>query len=355
MTPDLSPLAEVALEASSPREMRLAAARGILPIDPVELVEVQRRLSADVDPDLASAAREGFAATESAILVGWVGSYGSEEALDSAAFLSDSPAFVEAILRSRAVADETLVRLARALPPDLQDVLVVNQARLIRAPRILEALGSNSRLSGDVRRRLHEIDEEFFRKRAPEREAAAEQPSAVEASAERAEAAAGPSDALFDDIELDEELVSDFDGELTTSTRESIFQKIQQLTVSQKIALGRKGNKEARTILIREMNRLVATATISSPRMTPNEVEAIASMRNVHEDVLRFIATNRDWSRRYAVMLNLVKNPRAPAEFSMQFVPRLSQRDMKALSIDKGVSEQVRAAARRIYQQKYQK
>ena len=354
MTPELSPLSAVAVESSAPREMRLAAARGILPVDPVEIVEVQRRLAADPDEELAAAAKAGFAASDPGLLTEWVATWGVAEALDSGIELSDSPAFLEAVLRSKEVGDETLVRLAERLSPDLQEILAINQARLLRHPPILEALRANPRLSGDVRRRLLEIEEEFFTKAGR-----AVEDGAVPAPESPAEAAAPedlpPEGTLFDDIEIEESLTVDREGDLPPDEQESIFQKIQAMTVSQKISAARKGNKEVRGILIREMNRLVATAAISSPRMTPNEVESIASMRNVHEDVLRYIATNRDWSRRYPVMVNLVKNPRVPIEFAMQFVPRLSQRDMKSLSIDKGVSEQVRMAAKRVYAAKYQK
>ena len=59
----------------------------------------------------------------------------------------------------------------------------------------------------------------------------------------------------------------------------------------QKIKLARMGNKEARGLLVRDRNKLVATAAIRSPKMTENEVESFAKARNVSDEVLRIIAS----------------------------------------------------------------
>ncbi len=75
---------------------------------------------------------------------------------------------LEGVLQHRSVANSTLVRLARHIEADLQDVLITNQARLLAAPEIVESLFENPDLSTDIRRRADEFLEEFFLKKERE-------------------------------------------------------------------------------------------------------------------------------------------------------------------------------------------
>lgn len=367
-TRSLNPIVETIVAGEAPRAMALAAARGLLPVSPVDLVDALLHLVESDDPDVREASATTLASTDPSVLSDWVREGEDAHGIDRLVRRTEDATVLEAVIRSRATTDDTLVWLAERLHPDLQDVLAVNQARLLRQPRILEALGRNPRLTADARRRIHEIEEEFFRKRGTTSAAAAEAAEAAAAAPppleEVEEAAAGfpplPGEeeqaaegALFEEIELPEEMTSE-EVELDDEKRKSLLVEISLMTVSQKLTLATKGNKEARSILIRDTNRLVCSAAVASPRMTPNEIESIAAMRNVHEEVLRHIATHREWSRKYPVMLNLVRNPRVPSELCMPFIVRLTQRDMKSLASDKGVPELVRTAAKRMYQMKYQ-
>jgi hypothetical protein len=100
--------------------------------------------------------------------------------------------------------------------------------------------------------------------------------------------------------------------------------------------------------LIRDPNRLVSTAVVNNPRITEQEIEMIASMRSVAEDILRNIASNRQWSRSYSVMHSLVRNPRTPIGNSMTIMSRLQLRDLTALSKNRNVSDAVRRHAARL-------
>jgi hypothetical protein len=75
--------------------------------------------------------------------------------------------------------------------------------------------------------------------------------------------------------------------------QQSALQRIASLNVAKRIALAMKGNREERAILIRDPNRIVTAAVLSSPKMNDTEVASIAKMQNVSEDVLRTIANNR--------------------------------------------------------------
>ena len=119
------------------------------------------------------------------------------------------------------------------------------------------------------------------------------------------------------------------------------------LSVMEKVKVAMRGSREERAILIRDPNRLVAAAVLSSPKLTENEVEGIARMANVSEEVLRVIGTNRAWVKSYSVAAGLARNPKTPVAISLHLLQRLNDRDVKLMAADRNIPEPVRLAARR--------
>jgi hypothetical protein len=147
---------------------------------------------------------------------------------------------------------------------------------------------------------------------------------------------------------LDGELVADEDtgGHEPPDGRKRKL--LSSLSVLDRIKLAVNGTREQRSVLIRDANRVVAAAVLSSPKLSDSEVEAFARMTNVSEDVLRAIASSRGWTRNYAVLSGLVRNPKTPPAVSLALVSRLNERDVKLLSADRNVTEGLRVAARKI-------
>ena len=125
----------------------------------------------------------------------------------------------------------------------------------------------------------------------------------------------------------------------------SLFQKIQTMSVSEKLDLARKASKEARSILIRDSNKLVQLAVVNSPKITESEILAMASSRQVNDDVLKEIAMNKEWLRNYQVRLALVNNPKTPLSIAMAQVTYLNRRDLSLLAKSKGVPRPLIIAA----------
>ena len=132
----------------------------------------------------------------------------------------------------------------------------------------------------------------------------------------------------------------------------SLYGLLQRMSVFQKIKLARLGNKEARSLLVRDRNKIVAMAAVSSPKMTDNEVVSIAQSRNVVEDVLRVIAMNRQWTRGYQVKLALATNPKCSQATALKFVNYLHDQDLRAIMRSKDVPSVVSTQARRILMKK---
>lgn len=131
-------------------------------------------------------------------------------------------------------------------------------------------------------------------------------------------------------------------------------EKIRRMKVGEKIKLARLGDMSARRILIRDHDREVALTVLENPRITETEIEAITSMREVSEDVLRAIGNKKEWISNYAIMLKLVKNPKTPVDMSVSYLPRLGKKDLDYLQKSKYIPQVVRNYARAILLQRLQ-
>ena len=137
--------------------------------------------------------------------------------------------------------------------------------------------------------------------------------------------------------------------------RDSTLQKISKLDIKGRIALAMRGNKEDRSILIRDSTKLVSLAVLDSPKVSDAEVEAFALQKNVLEAVLRAIPMKRKYAKSYAITRNLVTNPRTPIDVSLGLMKNLLIRDLKNLSDNKEVSDTIRKMATRMFKQKTEK
>ena len=134
--------------------------------------------------------------------------------------------------------------------------------------------------------------------------------------------------------------------------RGSVLQKIAKLDVKGRIQLAMKGTKEERSILVRDGTKIVALAVLDSPKISDGEVEKFATQKNVLEAVLRAIPMKRRFAKNYAVVRNLVFNPRTPLDVALGLMKNLLTADLRHLTGNKEVSETVRKLALRMFKQK---
>ncbi|PYR32908.1 MAG: hypothetical protein DMF92_00595 [Acidobacteria bacterium] len=129
--------------------------------------------------------------------------------------------------------------------------------------------------------------------------------------------------------------------------RESLMQRLSKMTFPDRLKAASKGSREMRAILIRDPNKMIAAAVMSSPKLTDAEVEGIAKMASVSEDVLRIIGANRNWMKKYKIFAALTRNPKTPVALTLNILSRLNAKDMSTLAVDRNVPEAVRVAARK--------
>jgi hypothetical protein len=339
-----------------PREVVETIARGFLPLPQDDLIAVLAFLTSSRDADIAAAAKTSLNDVPSRSIHAFA-SNESSPAVHLALLMraTDDPFVLEALIRNRALPDALVAEVAAVADAAVQEIVVINQARILRAPEILDALLTNPALTADVRRRVMETREEFFEKKA--RIAAAE---AAEVD-DDAPMLALPEEAIADLLEKaaiepgDAPPPALMESEKTDEKKLSVFAKILLMNVSEKVKLAYKGGKTERLILVRDRNKLVCSAVMRNPRMSELEIESIAGMRNIEEEVLRLIAMKRDWISKYNITVTLARNPKCPVGVVLPLINRLTLRDLKGLKDDKGVSETVRSLARKMYLQRSHK
>jgi hypothetical protein len=129
--------------------------------------------------------------------------------------------------------------------------------------------------------------------------------------------------------------------------KKGAVQRLAAMTVSERMGTAMKGSREERAILIRDPNKLVSVAVLSSPKLNESEVESFAKMANVSDEVLRIIGQTRAWVKNYGIASSLTRNPKTPLAVSLNLVQRLTDRDLKMITLDRNVQEPLRIAARK--------
>ena len=331
------------------------AARGFLAMAQEDLVAVLAFLSSYSDQEIAALARRSLSELPSKIVLTFAQDPQiSSDHLRLLATATEDTVVLEAVLRHRATSDETVSLLARNVAPYLQDVIVTNQERIIRHPEILNSLLTNATLSNDVRRRALEVREEFFDKQ--ERLEVLRQEQEVREGEQAA--ADAEEQAILDLLAAAAEIEGTPESEpilppMADPADASVLTRILKMNVAQRVRLAFKGDKTERGILIRERNKLVATAVVRNPRLSDTEIEGFASSKNLDDEVLRLIGRNRQWMAKYPIMRALIKNPKAPIGIVLPLVSRLTLKDLQSLSKDRGVSEVVRRTAFKLSERRH--
>jgi hypothetical protein len=159
-----------------------------------------------------------------------------------------------------------------------------------------------------------------------------------------------------DDIRVPQDLLSEPSATSSAAAPEkAIWLRIRGMTVGQKVKLAVNGNKDVRTVLLRDTNKVIPRLVLQNPRITEDEILMLAKDRNADEEILRHIAETRDWTRIYAVRAALVENARTPLAKALPLLPTLDERVLSRLAKSKFVSNAIAVQARRILFQSLQR
>lgn len=131
---------------------------------------------------------------------------------------------------------------------------------------------------------------------------------------------------------------------------QTLLQKVQNLSVSERRLLAMRGGREARSILIKDTNKQIMMAVLGNPKITESEIEIIAHSRSVPDEMIRAIIKNRDWMKNYGILLAVTSNPKTPAGVAIPLLSNLKLRDLVTMEKNKNIAEALRSAAKKLVQ-----
>jgi hypothetical protein len=329
----------------------MMAAKGIAPMSPPDMITALFMLAYDPDEKVRDTAVATAAGLADRVLAPAL----REERVKPEVlgwFLDlhwQNDAYAEMLVLNGGCPDDAVARVAAQCNQRTAEIIANNQLRLLRHDDIVRQLAKNPIAEGAlidgvcdfaVRSGLQLLD-------VPQMKAARVRlygPEVAETPPDP-----GPT---ADEVMIEFKVGEENAAPMEEGKRLTMSQKIMKMNISEKIKLATKGNKEARSILIRDSNKLVSVAVIRSPRITDGEVLVQANNKTANDEVLRIICGDREWVKMYPVKLALVKNPKVPQAISMRFLSTLRETDVKNLARDRNVPNVIQMMARKMVSKK---
>jgi hypothetical protein len=363
------------VEDDAPLKMRMMAAQGMAPAQPAETVRLLYQLHFDESDQVREAVNDAIADMPANVLVNVAQASESAGLLDWLADRrGDEDDLIEVMLRNDAADDRTFARLAGHADQRIAEMIATNEVRILRTPEIIEQLYQNPSTRMATVDRLIELAQrndvsldglpglKRALKQKPElfggQQKDEQDEEEFQKILEREAAKASDEQELLEKLE---------DEDLTRSQKEKLREEIEekqsdrrelgpgaliQMTVPEKIRLATVGSRSTIKKLAQDPNRLVHMAAIESPQLKIPDVTRMASKKSMPDDVISYIANNREWTQKYELVRNLMFNPKTPVSDSMDLMKRLRNSDLKQLSRSREVPHQVSRAADRLYKKR---
>jgi len=298
----------------APRERKLAVCSGGAHLSPADRAEILTVLANDPDEVVGTRAQDVLLSqsAESFVLA-----IQREHALPSlfkyaAQNLVDKPGIAEALLKNRNCPAALLTQAVPHLSAVQAQSLAEDLERVSESPALASALERSSALSPEQKNILRDLH--------------------------------GPETAQDEAALADAAAIAEPDP----VRRVTLLQKVAKMNVAQRVQFAVKGGSEARRTLIRDSNKVVQRAVLQSPKLTDQEVEAFAAMSSLTDEILRLIATNRNFRKNYTVVRNLLNNAKTPLDVSLHLLPTANAIDLKKLTTNKNVPETLRTTAQKL-------
>ena len=320
MVETLSPdLVEALRHGRATRERKLAVCAGGAHLGNADRAEILAVLASDPDEMVANRAQDALLSFPVEFVIE---ALHRESALPglfayTAKHLADKSGVPDAMAQNRRCPPEYLVPFVRRLSAASVQALMDDLDRVSSSPALAGVLEQSTFLTAEQKAMLHEL-----------RGTAIDHKSLAEAAAE---------------------------AEPDLGKRQTLLQRLANMTVAQRVQMAIKGGSEERRTLIRDTNKIVQRAVLESPRLTDQEVEAFASMSVLSDEILRLIAKNRNFRKNYVVVRNLMNNPKTPLDVSLHMLPILNVQDLKRLCMNKNVPETLRTTAQKLNLQRQKK
>lgn len=329
----VSPEVARIVKPGAPRDAQLAAARGALPLAGKDFLTVLFFLCRSRDAEIKTSAVKTLRQMPASILTPLCKDENLHPQLlelMARARMVDGD-LMGAVIMHPAVGLKTLLYLAERAGPEVLERLAAHQNMLAEQPEVVEAIIANPAASNALKYRLGWQD--------PESNSGSEQDP---------EAAGGDEDGRSQ---------TEVEALMEEAVREGMskYQLALELKVAEKIKMALTGDKEWRTIMMKESNKLVQAAVMKNPRISDGEVLMIAKTRTSSDDLIRMILLNKDWVKSYEIKKALLIHPKTPPPKALRFITYLTMKDLKELAKSRQISSIVVNAIRKELQMRIKK
>ena len=340
------------VDPAAPVPLRMMAAKSLVPLSPSDMLGALYMLTFDSDAGV----RETAAKTASALPDRILGSAVRDEEVQPQVLgyflglLKTKEAYAEMLVLNPSTPDDAVADLAKDCSAKLAEIIGQNQLRLLRHEDILRNLCANPQVPVTLTDSVCDfaVRSGLTLADVPQMKTARIRLFGPEA----AEAPPDPGPTAEQVLQEFQEVEEEGAAPMEEGKRLTLAQRVMKMSIAEKIKLATLGNKEARSTLIRDTNKLVAVAVIRSPRITDGEVLSCATNRAMMDDVLRVIYNNREWTKNQKVKLALVKNPKVPLTVTMKFLNTFRDAELKDLARDKNVPSAVQSFAKKLHEKK---
>ena len=313
----------------APRDLQLSAARGALPLAAIDLLTVFFFFCNGKDPELKSLARASLHELPVSLIEPVI--------IDPAVnpqilqFLAreriQEQRLIELVLQNPSTGSDTFLHCAKHCDGPILTMIAENSQRIADTPELIDVIINNAKADKSLKFRLGWVDPEAEK----ELESSLTEDSRSEDKPEN---------------DSDEEFVGEVEEE--EQGHQSKYQQVLELGVAEKIKMAMTGDKEWRSLLLRDSNKLVSSAVLKNPRITEGEVLFVAKNKTASDELIRIILLNRDWLKSYEMKKTLMMHPRTPLNKALRFMSLLTAKDLKDVAKSKEISAVLVNNARRI-------
>lgn len=297
-------------------EQKIALCAGSVPLAPEDRVELLAVIASDSDPSIAERAQAALLTQPLEVFLAACARSGVDSRFFGycADYLPDKKGIADALARNAGCPTANVARVASHLTSAGIQALLDNLERFISDPQLVLAVVASSAANTEQRDLLGEMEKGAVAMNELEEVAAEIEPDPVK--------------------------------------RETLFQKVAHLNVVQRLTLALKGGRSERMLLIRDPNKLVQRCVLQSPRLSDTEVELFSAMTNLSGEILRSISLTRIFMKNYAIVKNLVNNPKTPLDVSLHLFPRLTATDLMKLTANKNIPDTLRSTALKLHRKR---
>jgi hypothetical protein len=369
----IPPVFAKSFDPTAPAQGRMMAARGMAPIPPRALVSIIYALIMDPDPKIAATAAKTFSTLDEKIVAPVLSDPLPGQVLGALAHvLVNRFLLVEKVLLNKQTPDDAFIWVAEhGEDSKVINVIVENQERLLRNHDIVRGLKRNAKaLRSDLDKAIDfmvregiflddvtEFEDAFLRLGKSDMLAVLKNVTIHEDHLSERERQKAAELGLSAD-----EFISSGAEVLTDEEREALLDGIaddrgvadyskmpfMKLPIPIQIKLAMTGPHDKAIEALNSSNRVVAGSAIRNPKIKENDVVKISRSKTMHEDVIRYICNNGDWTKSYTVKLNLIQNPKTPPTLVARWLVLIRTSDLKGLAKSKQVPSNVSLLAKRM-------